>query len=135
MGLLDDLADYLTTQSVATTGTNLFKSMMPKGPDEMLGLFLTGGADPVHGMGPGPGGALAERPHVQILGRANRPDDALFLVRKATQALDKFSGTINGVIYRSIFAQQDPFFVYQDEASHYVYSVNFEIIRDVATSS
>src|SRR3990167_10195301 len=116
MGLLDDLADKLSSQGVAVTGTDLFKSVMPKGPDEMLGLFLTGGADPVHGMGPGPGGALAERPHVQVLGRANRPDDALFLVRKAAQALDKFSGTINGVVYRSIFAQQDPFFVYQDEA-------------------
>lgn len=136
MGLLDDLADRLTTQGVATTGTNLFKGMMPIGPDELLGLFVTGGAPPVHAMGAGPGGALAERPHVQIMSRSTRPDNALFLLRKAYQALDKLGPvTINGVVYRSVFALQDPFYVYVDEAGRYMFAVNFEVVRDAATSS
>lgn len=136
MSVLDDIADRLTTQGIATTGTNLFKGFMPKGPDEVLGLFMTGGPPPVHGMGSGPGGAAAERPHLQVLCRSDRPDSALFLIRKATQNLDKLGPqTINGVVYRSVFALQDPFYVYQDESGRFIFSVNFEIVRDAATSS
>lgn len=135
MSILDDFADRLSTAGVATTGTNLFKGRMPAGPDELLALFNTGGPAPVHAMGPSLSRPLAEQPHVQILCRSDRPDSALFLIRKAALALDRFNGTINGIAYRSIFAIQDPFYVYEDESGRPVFSVNFEAVRDPATSS
>lgn len=136
MSVLTDFADKLSSGGVGTPGKDIFEGYMPAGPDDLMGLFLTGGPPPVHAMGRGPGGAVAERPHVQIISRATRPDSALFTIQKAYLALDKLGPvTINGVIYRSIFALQSPFYIYTDESSRYHFGVNFEATRDPATSS
>lgn len=134
--LLDDLADRLTTQSVATTGTNLFKSEMPSTPDELVTLFQTAGGPPVHAMGVGPGNAQVEQPHVQVRVRSGRPDSAHKLAQDVYHALDGLGPvTINGVVYHNVFALQSPFFLDQDETGRYVYGCNFEIVRNLATSS
>lgn len=136
MSLLDDLADRLTTQGVATTGTNLFKAVMPSTPDELIALFQTGGPAPVNLMAAGPGTAVVERPHVQALARAARPDTAHKRAQDVYFALDALGDvTINGVRYLSVYALQSPFFLNTDEAGRYVYAVNFECSREPATSS
>lgn len=136
MSVIDDFADKLTSQGVATTGTNLFKHFMPLGPDEMLGLFATGGPAPIDAMGASGSLPIAERPHVQVMGRSGRPSDAMYLVQKAYRHLHNLGPvTINGVIYRHITALQGPFFLYTDETGRYIYACNFEAIRDAATSS
>ena len=134
--LLDDLADRLTSQAVATTGTDLFKSVMPSTPDELIALYQTGGGPPVEVMARGPGTAAVERPHVQVLARAARPDTAHKRAQDVWFALDALGGlTINGVRYLSVFALQSPFFLNTDDVGRYVVACNFEISRVPATSS
>lgn len=136
MALLDDLADRLTTQGIATSGTDLFKAVMPSTPDEIIAMYQTGGPAPVHAMSAGPGTALAERPHVQVQARAARPDTALKRVQDVWFALDALGGvTINGVRYLSVYALQSPFPLTVDATGRYIYAVNFEITREPATSS
>ena len=136
MGLLDDLADVLTSGGVATTGTTLFKGTMPSTPDELLSLYQTGGPPPVHAMSAGPGTALVERPHVHLIARSARADAALKLARDAYGALDALGPrTINGVPYKSIFAIQDPFYFREDETGRKEFAFNVEVVREPATSS
>ena len=134
--LLDDLADRLTTAGVANTGTTLFKGTMPSTPDELMALYQTGGPSPVHAMAAGPGSAVVERPHVQIVARALRADSASFLAQKAYHALDALGDvTLNGIRYLSVYALHTPFFLRRDESNRVEYVCNYEIVRETATSS
>lgn len=134
--MLDDLADRLTTQSVATSGTDLFKSVMPSTPDEVIALFEAAGGPLTRAMSGSPGTALVERPHVQVQARAVRPDSARKRAEDVYHNLDGLGPvTINGVSYQWITALQAPFFLETDETGRYVYAVNFEVLREPATSS
>ena len=130
--LLDDLYDRLTSQSVATTA-ELYKATLPSTPDEALALFEYGGPAPVHAMTKV---AVAEEPHVQVIGRATRPDTAKFRVQRVMTELDGLGPvTINGVSYLGIYALQPPFFLRTDEAGRYEFAMNFAVTRVPATSS
>ena len=132
MSTLDDLYDRLTSQSVATTA-ELYKAQMPSTPDEALALFEYGGPAPLHTMTQR---AVVEEPHVQVLGRATRPDTAKFRVQKVLTELDGLGPmTINGVKYLSIYALQPPFFLRTDETNRYEFAANFAVTRVPATSS
>lgn len=136
MSVLDDLADRLTTQSVATTGTDLFKGNMPTTPDEVIALYMTGGPAPIHTMNAGPGTAIVERPHIQVLARASRVDTAFKRAQDVYHALDALGDvTLNGVRYLAVWALQPPFFMREDETGRKVCAVNFEVWREPATSS
>ena len=134
--ILDDLADRLTTQSVATTGTDLFKGRMPPSPVEVIALFQTGGPAPINTMNAGPGTAILERPHVQALIRACTAANASKRAQDVYHALDALGPvTLNGIRYHAIWALQTPFFLRRDESDRVEYAVNFEVMRDLATSS
>lgn len=135
MSVLDDLADVISSGGVGVTGVTLFKGTMPSTPDAVVALYETGGPAPVHAMAKGPGTALVERPHVQILARDFRPDSAKKTLQDATRLLDALNRTINGVTYLSVFAMQSPFFLDLDETLRYRYAVNFEVYRVPASSS
>ena len=137
MSLVDDIADRLTTQSVATTGTNLFKDQMPSTPDELIALYETGGPAPVRVMGVSTGTRpTAEQPHLQVIVRATRSDAARKLARDVFHNLEAVGPvTINNVVYYGILALQTPFFLRKDESGRYEFAVNFEITRQFVTSS
>lgn len=136
MSILGDLGDRLTSQAVATQGTDLFLGILPSTPDEVTALLLGPGGPPTRAMGAGPGNALVERPHVQCLGRSARGDGALKRAQDVFFALDGLGALkINSVQYLSVVALQSPFEVGRDEAGRYLYSVNFEVVRVPATSS
>lgn len=130
--VLDDLADVLSSGGITTT---IIKSLLPSTPDALIALFETGGPAPIHGMARGPGTALVERPHVQLLSRDLRADGARKTAQDADRLLDALDRTINGKRYLSVSALQAPFFLNQDEAGRKVYAVNYEILRVPATSS
>jgi hypothetical protein len=132
MSVLTDVADVLSSGGITTP---IFKGTLPSTPDDLIGLFETGGAAPVHAMNRGPGTALAERPHVQLLVRDTRPDDAKKTAQDATRLLDGLGRRINGILYGSVFALQSPFFLKVDETSRVIYAVNFECTRVPASSS
>ena len=135
MGLLDDVADVLSSGGVGTVGTSLFKGALPSTPDAVVALFETGGPGPIHAMAKGPGTALVERPHVQVLVRDARADAAKKTAQDANELLDALERTINGVKYLSVYAIQAPFFLTRDETGRVVYAVNYEVLRVPATSS
>ena len=135
MGLSDDLCDVLSSGGLGTTGTDLFKGIVPSTPDELTAVFETGGGPTIHAMSAGPGTAILERPHVQVLTRALRADSAKKRAQDAGRLLDALQRSVNGVRYHSVFALQSPFFLRRDEANRVEFSQNFEIVRFPASSS
>lgn len=136
MSIYNDLGDRLTTQGAATQGTDLFLGILPSTPDECTSLLLEAGGPVVRAMSAGGASALAERPHVQVLGRSVTPDGARKRVQDAWRALDWLGPvTLNGVMYLNVEALQSPFYVGRDEAGRFIYAANFEVTRGVATSS
>ena len=133
--ILDDLADRLTTQGVVTSG-EIYRGALPPSPDELIALFQTGGPAPIHTMNAGPGTAILERPHVQVIARALRADAASKRAQDVYHALDALGPvTLNGVRYHAIWALGTPSFLRRDETGRVEYVVNFEVMRDLATSS
>lgn len=134
--ILDDLSDYLSSQGIGTIGTDLFKASLPSTPDAAVALFKYGGPAPVHMMSAGPGTAIVERPHLQVLARHTHPANAEKKAQDIWTLLDALGDkTINGVRYLSVYAIQTPFFFQKDETGRFTYACNYEIVREPATSS
>lgn len=112
--LLDEIATYLQTQGIATTGTTLFKSLLPDNPDTALALIETGGLSGEYVLDQIP--VDCERPGLQIRTRANDYATARQLAEDAYQALDAINETVlSGVRYHWVRPQQAPFSLGQDE--------------------
>lgn len=135
MAILDDIGDVLSSGGVGTVGVSIFKGTMPSTPDAVIALYETGGPAPVHAMAKGPGTALVERPHVQVLSRDLRADSARKTLQDANRLLDALGRTINGVRYLSVFAIQPLFFLERDETNRMTYACNYEILRVPSSSS
>lgn len=132
MSVLDDISDVLSSGGITPS---IYKSVLPSTPDSVLALFETGGPAPIHAMAKGPGTAVVERPHVQVLSRDTRADTARHIAQQATALLDALERTVNGVRYLSVYAIQSPFFMQRDETGRVLYAVNFEVLRVPVTSS
>ena len=134
--ILDDLATKLSSQGIGTCGTTLFKAFFPESPDAAVCLFKTAGLPPVHAMSSGPDRGLADRPRVAVWARDSRPDGAEKKLQDVQGVLDALGGVpSNGIIYRSVYALQSPFFLKTDESGRFIYAQNYEVIRDPASSS
>ena len=134
--LLDDLADYLSTQGIGTVGTDIFKAMSPDTPDDVVVLYESGGFPAEHTMTTGPGQAVLERPTVQIVCRSARYDSAREVAHQVDQILNGARDTIiNGITYRWIEAMQPPFHISRDARDRQEVGCNYRIQRDAATSS
>jgi hypothetical protein len=139
MALLDDIADYLTSQghgaNSTTTGTapvNIFRNVIPMTPDTAIALFETGGLGTVHAMASGPGEAVAARPSVQIRVRARSQDTARSLVDDVFNDVDGLrERTINGTRYSWMEAIQMPFILDRDDQNREVFNFNVRIIKDL----
>ena len=135
MGLLDDIGDVIASGGIGTVGTDIFKGVVPSTPADLVALFETGGGPNVHAMSAGPGTALLERPHLQLLARATREDSAKKTAQDCVRLLDALQRSVNGVRYHSVYALQAPFFLRRDEANRVEMAVNFEIVRGYVSSS
>lgn len=132
MSVLTDFADVLSSGGITTP---IFKGTLPASPDDLIGLFETGGPPPVHAMASAPGRALVEQPHVQLVVRDTRPDDAKKTAQDCLRLLDGRGGIINGVHYGGIFAMQPPFYFRLDETGRVCYACNFIATKAMASSS
>ena len=135
--LLDDMADYASSQGHGTIGTNLFKGALPSTPDACVAILGPyGAAPPVRAMAGSAGQALAERPRVQVIARDTRYDAAQKKAQDLWFSLDGVQArSINGVAYQSIFSLQQPFYLERDANNREVFAFNVEVIRSPATSS
>ena len=138
--LAQDLGDYLTSQSggTLTQGTNLFLGARPPTPDACLTVYETGGLPPVHAFNPAAGQAKVEMARVQVVARAAGEDyeAARLLAHRAFVLLDGLpSRSINGVAYKWGAAIQSPFLMGRDEQSRLLVACNFDIVKELSTTS
>ena len=127
--ILDDLADYLTTGGVATSGTNLFVgSRMPDTPNELIMLRLYSGIESIHVFGESEGEAELDQPRFQAEVRSTTYQSADSLCRSVRNRLDRAKFTINGKLYHHIEAlNSDPLPLDVDESRRYSVVMNFQV--------
>lgn len=127
---LDDIAARLVGQGVGTIGSNIIlgsKGKVPQGAGPLLSLIETGGFAPtrIHNIP----GANTQRPSAQICVRAQSYLAARTMAKSAYLALDGvFNTVINGVLYHSITAVQEPTDIGLDtlERPMIVFNINAE---------
>ena len=135
--ILDDVMTYLTSASVGlTAGTNLFAGTLPDSPDKVCAIYETGGTQPVHAMGAGPGNALVERPRLQVVTRAVSYQSARQLAHNVFQAMDGLTNvTINSTSYLLVQAVSSPAAMGLDGSGRPRLVMNFDIMKKVSTST
>ena len=125
MSMMEDVADYLELAGVGTVGTNIFKGNMPDSPDQCITVYAYAGETPDLSID-------IERPGLQVKSRALTAEDALDLAEHALAHLHKAtSQTINGVLYYYIHALQSPIHLGRDEKGRYMYSVNYNVVKEL----
>jgi hypothetical protein len=136
--LLDDLADYLSSQGHGTVGTDIFLSAMPgdTASGTLVVLYenrrrLSDSRDGVES-GAGAHGA----PRVQIVVRgddypvgAREGERHLALARRVPQR------TINATTYFTVSAVQSPFQLGPDLNNRTKIACNYDVLKAVSTSS
>lgn len=134
--LLDDVADYLSTQGIGTVGSTgdwgIFKSLMPPEPNRCVALFETGGTAPYRAMSASAGSVPAERPRVQVVVRGNAFDyeQARSKANDIFKKLDQLGDvTINSVRYLWVAGAQSPFGIGVDENNRPEVVCNYDVVK------
>ena len=132
--LLEDIATRLEASGLGlTTGTNLFKSILPDAPDVATSIFEWGGMGTIKTMIAGPGQAVVEEPSFQIQCRGARENivsgaysTARTLANNIMKALDGYVGTINSTKYFWIEVTASPYFLKRDENGRPYIAIDFD---------
>lgn len=135
--ILDEIADYLSTGGLGTVGTDLFKAYLPEQPDAAMVISETGGTSPYRAMRSVAGGAVAERPRIQVMARAAEFDYAAARL-KINNVMARLDGagdlTLNGVRYLWIAAVQSPFPMGRDDQGRVRIGINFDVVKALSTA-
>jgi hypothetical protein len=118
--IIDDIANFIVAKVAGLTlGTNLFKSFLPDSPDDVVGIFDTGGAEPDHDLPTGD-------PTFQILVRSTDYATAHNLMQSIVDELhQKMNSTIGSTYYYYIFLMGEPGHIGRDKKNRDEFSVNF----------
>lgn len=108
--------------------TDLFSAGLPDLPDSAVSLWEYGGEAPAHVKQQQ--GAILEYPRVQIIVRAKSYSVARAKAERIHRLLDGFSGVIEGVVYSSIRALQQPFFLDRDDKVRTRIACNFQAAKE-----
>lgn len=131
--ILDDVIAYLDSSlATLTAATNLFATVMPESPDDVVAVTETPGPAPVDTMGTG--APSVETPRLQVLSRAEHPATAKARAREAWLALGAIGeGLLGGGDRRVLRVQvdQSPFVVGRDGNDRIIYGFNCQAWRDV----
>lgn len=137
MSAIIDLQARIATLGLGlTSGTNLFRYLMPPSPDIAVALYLYDSLPPEHDLGGGlPGTLRAEYPMIQVVARGI-PDDGDGPSAMLKSIVDDFTKigatttTMSGKVYQSVSALQTPFFRNRDDQFRQHWVVNFEVMKD-----
>ena len=142
--ILDDLADYLTSQGVVVPGGSvqeqgtvygLYQGYLPATPNRAVALYETGGMAPVHTHSTGPGTAVVEYPRVQVAVRSSAYSTGRLTIQRIYAVLDGFrTRSLNGTVYHWAAAIQPPFLLERDENQRTVFACNFEFTKELSTA-
>lgn len=136
--LVDDIATYLSSQVGLTPGTDLFLGTMPDSPDAVVCVYESGGLSPIKAMGNVAGAAKVERPRIQVVSRgvAFGYEDARATAHAVFLKLDGLPfRQINGITYHWGSALQSPFLMGVDEQGRPSIACNYDIVRQMSTST
>lgn len=122
----EDIKDFLVSAGVGTFGTDIFIGPIPDAPDNCIGIIDTSGMPDDLTLD---SDEYFERPSVQVLTR-NEGYQAGYVKARATRtALRKYNISQNSTSYLSIVARHDVLFVGRDDGGRYLFSVNYQIVR------
>lgn len=132
MAFLDDLGAYVDTNTALTLGTDLFLSLMPDTPDNVVALYeSTGGVVPVSTMG-STNLPQIERPELQIIVRNTSYSTGRTLANTLWELLTAVSNTtIESTLYHRIESTSSPFVFDRDDSRRVLFSCNFNVMKEL----
>jgi len=140
--LAEDIADVLSTGGMGTVASTIFIGPLRDNVDTGVAVIETGGIFPVHAFSSGPattigaGVAVVERPRVQVFSRAPDYATARAQAQNAFNLLDGMQDrTVNSVKYLYVEAVQSPVDLGRDKNDRQRFSVNFDVTKNVSTST
>ncbi len=125
--ILDDFADYLSTNGMGT----IYKDYMPTTPDSVITCYTAGGQVPTFTM---KAPHVLEEPRVQIICRSLSLQEAHETARGVYGIMSGVRDQlINGVMYRWISAAQEPFLLGRDQNARFTVACNYDVKKDRST--
>lgn len=129
MALLDDIADHLDTNGVATLNTDLFKgALLDSQPDAVTVVFESPG--PPNDDTMGDASPAIRHATLQVRGRAE-PWDYEAARQRVEDAHDVLvliaNEAINGTTYQRVSHANGPFPIRRDESDRWEFVANFDV--------
>jgi hypothetical protein len=125
MAVLDDLVLRLEQQGIGTRATDLFYHQLPESPDACVMVRELTGRQPYRTMR----GVSLEHPIVQMTVRGVGYATTRAKALAAWQALDGFSGTLNGTRYAFVEALHNVAGLGDDENGRCLFSCSFSVVK------
>lgn len=129
MAMLDDFGSYVNTNTSFTLGTDLYLSLMPESPDNVVVLIENSGTAPVFTLG-STNTPQMERPELQVIVRntsyATGRSNSETLYRLLTQITNT---TIGSTLYHRVEAVAAPALYDRDSSRRSLFTCNFNIIK------
>lgn len=136
--MIQDVGAWLASQSTAltvggTTGTLALGQMLDTQPNTVVALFEQPGLPTAYAFSTGTQATRAyERPGLQALSRSTDPTTAQTRAEIIYDLLDGLTNTtMSTVRYLEFTAEQPPFQAGRDNNERWLWSVNFNVKRDV----
>lgn len=131
MALLDDMGTYVAANTSLTLGTDLYLSLLPDTPDNVVGLFENTGVVPISAMGSANLPKI-ERPELQFIVRNTSYATGRTLANELWELLTSVSNaTIESTLYHRIEATSSPFVFERDNSRRVLFSCNFNVMKEL----
>jgi hypothetical protein len=125
--ILDDLADYLSTQGMGT----IYKDFTPPSPDTVTTVYGTLGIAPTYTMS---GPAMLEEPRVQVQCRSLSLETAHQNARGVYGLLSGLRNrSLNSVMYHWVKASHEPVLIGRDQNARFTVACSYEVKKDRST--
>jgi len=129
--MLDDIGGYVASNTALTLGTDLFLSLLPDEPGNVVGLFENSGVQPISTMG-SVNLPRIDRPELQFIVRNTSYAAGRTLADTLWQLITSISNaTINGTLYHRIEAVTSPYIIERDANQRSVLSCNFNVLKEL----
>lgn len=132
--MLDDIGAYVATNvGSLTLGTNLFLSLLPETPDNVVAIIENSGVAPVFTQGSSHLPRI-ERPEIQVLVRNDSYATGRALAETIYRLLTQVTNqTIGSVLYHRIEAISSPQLLERDQNYKSVFTTNFYVMKELST--
>ena len=126
--LLDEIGAHLQANGHGGIGADLFLSLLPNAPDDVVSLHEYPGEPPTHVKGRR--GAVHESPRFQVVSCSKSYGKAREKAEAIHRLLDGFAGELGGVGYGRIAALTSPFFLSRDDAGRTRIVCNYRAMKE-----